>query len=100
MAQLITRRLGRTGRKVTTLGLGGQASIQWPAEGVDPVAIIEKAYRLGINYMDTSNVYGPSQKNFGEAFRRLKLSPSTGNYDPIAREQIFIASKTHIRTAR
>lgn len=100
MAQLITRRLGRTGRKVTTLGLGGQASIQWPAEGVEPVAIIEKAYRLGINYMDTSNVYGPSQQNFGEAFRRLKLSPSTGNYDPIAREQIFIASKTHIRTAR
>ncbi len=100
MTQLITRRLGRTGRQVTTLGLGGQASIQWPAEGVDPVAIIEKAYRLGVNYMDTSNVYGPSQQNFGDAFRRLKLSPSAGNYDPIAREQIFIASKTHIRTAR
>ena len=29
MTQLITRRLGRTGRQVTTLGLGGQASIQW-----------------------------------------------------------------------
>ena len=42
MTQLITRRLGRTERQVTTLGLGGQASIQWPAEGVDPVAIIEK----------------------------------------------------------
>ena len=100
MAQLITRRLGRTGRQVTTLGLGGQASIQWTKEGVDPVAIIEKAYELGINYMDTSNIYGPSQQNFGEAFRRLKLSPSAANYDPIARKQIFIASKTHIRTAR
>ena len=100
MAQLITRRLGRTGRQVTTLGLGGQASIQWTAEGVDPIAIIEKAYHLGINYMDTSNIYGPSQHNFGEAFRRLGLSPSAGNYDPAAREQIFIASKTHIRTAR
>ena len=75
MAQLVTRRLGRTGRNVTTLGLGGQASLQWTAEGVDPIAIIEKAFHLGINYMDTSNLYGPSQKNFGEAFRRLGLSP-------------------------
>lgn len=100
MTQLITRRLGRTERQVTTLGLGGQASIQWTAEGVDPIAIIEKAYRLGVNYMDTSNVYGPSQKNFGEAFRRLGLSPSAANYDPGARGRIFVATKTHIRTAR
>lgn len=100
MTQLTTRRLGRTERQVTTLGLGGQASIQWSAEGVDPVAIIEKACRLGINYLDTSNIYGPSQKNFGEAFRRLGLSPAAANYDPEARTRVFIASKTHIRSAR
>jgi aryl-alcohol dehydrogenase-like predicted oxidoreductase len=99
MTTLATRRLGRTGRQVTTLGLGGQASIQWPAEGVDPVAIIEKAYDLGVNYMDTSNVYGPSQKHFGEAFLRLGLSPTATNYDSAARKRLFIASKTHIRTA-
>jgi aryl-alcohol dehydrogenase-like predicted oxidoreductase len=100
MTRLITRRLGRTERQVTTLGLGGQASIQWTAEGTDPIAIVEKAYRLGVNYMDTSNVYGPSQKNFGEAFRRLGLSPSAANYDSVARGRIFVATKTHIRTAR
>jgi aryl-alcohol dehydrogenase-like predicted oxidoreductase len=100
MTHLITRPLGRTGRQVTTLGLGGQASIQWTGEGIDPIAIIEKAYRLGINYMDTSNVYGPSQKNYGEAFRRLGLSPSVVNYDPSAREKIFVATKTHFRSAR
>ena len=100
MRALITRRLGRTGRQVTTLGLGGQASIQWPAAGVDPAAIIEKAYHLGINYMDTSNIYGSSQKHFGEAFRRLGLSPAEANYDFPARKRLFIASKTHIRTAR
>ncbi|MCE5263930.1 MAG: aldo/keto reductase [Deltaproteobacteria bacterium] len=100
MRRLITRRLGRTERQVTTLGLGGQASIQWTAEGVDPIAIIEKAYRLGINYVDTSNIYGPSQKNFGEAFRRLGLSPSASHYDPAARGLIYVATKTHIRTAR
>jgi aryl-alcohol dehydrogenase-like predicted oxidoreductase len=100
MKPLITRRLGRTGREITTLGLGGQASIQWTGEGIDPVAIIEKAYRLGVNYMDTSNVYGPSQKNYGEAFRRLGLSPAAGNYDPAARKKIFVATKTHFRSAR
>jgi aryl-alcohol dehydrogenase-like predicted oxidoreductase len=100
MTPLTTRRLGRTKRQVTTLGLGGQASIQWPAEGVDPVAIIEKAYRLGINYLDTSNIYGPSQKHFGEAFHRLGLRLGAANYDPEARGRLFIASKTHIRSAR
>ncbi len=100
MKTLITRRLGRTGRQVATLGLGGQASIQWPAAGVDSAAIIEKAYRLGVNYMDTSNIYGPSQQHFGEAFRRLGLSPAAANYDPAAHERIYIATKTHFRTAR
>ena len=100
MKNLITRRLGRTGWQVTTLGLGGQASIQWPAAGVDSAAIIEKAYRLGVNYLDTSNIYGPSQQHFGEAFRRLGLSPAAANYDPAARGRIYIATKTHIRTAR
>jgi aryl-alcohol dehydrogenase-like predicted oxidoreductase len=100
MAHLVTRRLGRTGRNVTTFGLGGQASIQWAAEGVDPIAIIEKAIHLGINYIDTSNLYGPSQKNFGEAFRRLGLSPDTNNYDSEARKGLFLASKTHIRSVK
>ncbi|MFP4668404.1 MAG: aldo/keto reductase [Desulfobacterales bacterium] len=100
MAPLIKRRLGRTQRQVTTFGLGGQASIQWPAQGVNPVAIIEKAYKLGVNYMDTSNIYGPSQKHYGEAFARLGLSPASAEYDPSARQKIYLASKTHIRTAK
>jgi len=100
MAQLMTRRLGRTERAVTTFGLGGQASLQWTAEGVDPVAIIEKAWRSGVNYMDTSNIYGPSQNNYGKAFGRLGLSPAAENYDRKAREALFVATKTHIRTAR
>jgi aryl-alcohol dehydrogenase-like predicted oxidoreductase len=100
MTKPSTRTLGRTGRQVTTLGLGGQASIQWTADGVDPVAIIEKAVRLGVTYLDTSNVYGPSQKNFGAAFRRLNLVPDAAGYDAAARARLFIATKTHVRTAR
>ena len=100
MGELVTRRLGRTGFEVTTLGLGGQASIQWPSEGLDPVPIIEKAVRLGVNYLDTSNVYGPSQKRYGQAFRRLNLVPGEPGYDAGARGRIFLATKTHLRSAR
>ncbi len=100
MTELEKRLLGRTMRHVTTLGLGGQGSIQWPGKETDPLAIIEKAIGLGINYIDTSNIYGPSQKHFGEAFFRLGISPSSGNYDPSARARLFVATKTHIRTAR
>src|SRR5262252_5107728 len=100
MVELLMRRLGRTNRQVTTLGLGGQASIQWTPDGVDPIAIIEKALQLGITYLDTSNVYGPSQKHFGEAFRRAKLVPGVAGYDAAMRARLFIATKTHVRSAR
>ena len=45
---------------VTTLGLGGQASIQLPPADLSPVFIIRKALAKGINYIDTSNRYGPN----------------------------------------
>lgn len=96
-APLMKRTFGRIGFKVTTLGLGGQASIQWTPENTDPVAIIEKAYRLGVNYFDTSNVYGPSQVNYGKAFRNLGLVPGVSGYDPSKRRAIFLTSKTMLR---
>jgi aryl-alcohol dehydrogenase-like predicted oxidoreductase len=99
-AQPLKRTLGKTGFKVTTLGLGGQASIQWTPEGTDPVAIILKAYKMGINYFDTSNYYGPSQLNYGKAFRQLGLVPGQPNYDEAKRKAIFLTSKTHLRFAK
>ena len=30
-----------------------------PAEGVDPIAVLRRAVELGINFIDTSNLYGP-----------------------------------------
>ena len=69
--ELATRVLGKTGREVTTFGLGGQASIQWPRPGVDGEKIILKAIDRGVTYLDTSNIYGPSQLTYGKAFRRL-----------------------------
>ena len=95
--QPMTRSFGRLDFNVTTLGLGGQASIQWTPEDVDPVAIITKAYHSGVNYFDTSNVYGPSQLNFGKAFRQLGLVPGLPNYRESRRRSIFLATKTGLR---
>jgi len=97
---LMKRSFGRLNHEVTTFGLGGQASIQWTQEDVDPVAIILKAFSKGVNYYDTSNLYGPSQLNYGKAFRQLGLIPGISGYNENLRKSIFLTSKTHIRIAK
>ncbi len=94
------RTFGRTGFRVTTLGLGGQASLQWTPEDVDPVPIILKAFKMGINYYDTSNLYADSQLNYGKAFRILNLVPGEPGYDRELRESVWLTTKTHIRWAK
>ncbi len=98
--KLMTRNFGRLNHEVTTFGLGGQASIQWTPEDVDPVAIILKAFDRKVNYYDTSNLYGPSQLNYNKAFRQLNLMPGVTGYDERLRESIFLTSKTHLRFAK
>ena len=93
----LRRDMGRMHFEATTLGLGGQASLQWTPADVDPVKIILKAFDLGINYFDTSNAYGPSQMNFGKAFRNLHLTPGQTGYDERRRREIFLTSKTMLR---
>ena len=95
--RLLKRDFGRLNFEPTTLGLGGQASLQWTPEGMDPVPIILKAFHLGINYFDTSNAYGPSQSNYGKAFRELHLIPGEPGYNRKLRESIFLTSKTGLR---
>ncbi|WP_347839672.1 aldo/keto reductase [uncultured Draconibacterium sp.] len=91
------RPFGKLGFNVTTLGLGGQASIQWTPDDVDPVAIILKAFSLGINYFDTSNLYQESQLNFNKAFKKLNLIPGEEAYDENLRKSIWLTSKTAMR---
>lgn len=91
------RKFGKHDFDVTTLALGGQASIQWTPEDVDPISIIMKAFKLGINYFDTSNLYDGSQLNFNKAFKKLNLIPGKENYDKELRESIWLTSKTAMR---
>ena len=100
VAKPMKRSFGKLDFEVTTLGLGGQASIQWTPEDVDPVKIILKAFNKGINYFDTSNVYGPSQVNYGKAFNELSLNPSKAGYKESLRRSIFLTTKTHLRHAK
>jgi aryl-alcohol dehydrogenase-like predicted oxidoreductase len=98
--ELMKRVFGKLDCEVTTFGLGGQASIQWTSPDIDPVKIILKAFNLGVNYFDTSNVYGPSQSNYGRAFSNLDLVPGRAGYDEMLRQSIFLTSKTHLRWAK
>jgi aryl-alcohol dehydrogenase-like predicted oxidoreductase len=97
--KLMTRTFGKTGFEVTTFGLGGQSSLQWAGPGVDPVGIILKAFHLGVNYFDTSNIYETSQGYYGQAFRRLNLIPGVAGYNESLRKSFFLTSKTHLRRA-
>ena len=100
VAKPMTREFGRLGFDVTTLSLGGQASIQWTPDDVDPVRIILKSFDSGINYFDTSNAYGPSQLNYGKAFQALNLIPGKAGYDEPLRRSIFLTTKTGLRWSK
>ena len=98
--QLMKRDFGRLNFEVTSFGLGGQGSLMWTPEDVDPVKIILKAFSIGVNYFDTSNLYGPSQLNYGKAFTYLNLIPGNVGYNEKLRNSVFIVSKTHLRWAK
>ena len=57
-----TRNLGKTGYKVGIFSLGGQASLEKPNNEAVAVPIIEKALDLGVNYVDTSSIYGGPER--------------------------------------
>jgi aryl-alcohol dehydrogenase-like predicted oxidoreductase len=94
---LMKRSMGRLNFEATTLGMGGQASLQWTPADVDPVKIILKAFDLGINYYDTSNFYDGSQLNYGKAFQKLDLILGNPGYNEKLRRSIFLTSKTCLR---
>src|SRR3984957_13539937 len=89
MAAMPTRNLGKTGYKVGIFSLGGQAALEKPANFDVAVPIIERALDLGVNYLDTSSIYGGPERWSEQYFGRV-MKPR--------RHDAFLATKTKERT--
>jgi len=78
------RHLGKTGRQVTIVGLGGLFTVARHDQHEKAVEIINRAIDLGINYIDTSALYGDgaSELNIGTVMRKR-------------RDEVFLATKSH-----
>ena len=84
-----TRNLGKTGYKVGIFSLGGQAAIERPNNFDIAVPIIERALDLGVNYIDTSSIYG-GRERWSEQY--------VGRVMARRRSEAFLATKTRERT--
>ena len=84
-----TRNLGKTGYKVGIFSLGGQASLEKPNNEAVAVPIIERALDLGVNYIDTSSIYGGPER-WSEQY--------VGKVMKHRRGDAFLATKTKERT--
>ena len=82
------RTLGRSGEKVTCLGLGGY-HVGWPEDEAVVQAVIETALEEGIRFFDTAESYGKGRSE--ERYGRY-LTPKY-------RDAIFLMSKTQARDA-
>jgi aryl-alcohol dehydrogenase-like predicted oxidoreductase len=89
LAAMPTRNLGKTGYKVGIFSLGGQAALEKANNFDVAVPIIERALDLGVNYVDTSSIYGGperwSEQYYGQVMKRR-------------RSEAFVATKTKERT--
>jgi hypothetical protein len=89
MKAMPTRNLGKTGYKVGIFSLGGQAALEHPNNFDVAVPIVERALDLGVNYIDTSSIYGGPDR-WSEQY--------IGKVMAKRRNEAFLATKTKERT--
>ena len=88
-AAMPTRNLGKTGYKVGIFSLGGQAALERGNNFDVAVPIIERALDLGVNYIDTSSIYGGPER-WSEQY--------VGKVMAKRRNEAFLATKTKERS--
>lgn len=89
MKAMPTRNLGKTGYKVGIFSLGGQAALEHANNFDNAVPIIERALDMGVNYIDTSSIYGGPPR-WSEQY--------VGKVMAKRRNEAFLATKTKERT--
>src|ERR1035441_2893002 len=81
------RRLGRNGPEVSALGLGcmGMSEFYGASDETESIATIHRAIALGVNFFDTSDMYGlgKNEELVGRAIRgrrdKVILATKFGN---------------------
>jgi predicted aldo/keto reductase-like oxidoreductase len=78
-----TRPFGKTGAKVSILGLGGSGSLPYSQ------LLYRQAIKMGVTYWDTAETYGrgKSEEGIGEYFAK----------HPDDRKKVFLVTKSHSR---
>jgi aryl-alcohol dehydrogenase-like predicted oxidoreductase len=82
-----TRKLGKQGLVVSTLGLGcmGMSEFYGPSDEAESIATIHRAISLGVNFLDTADMYGvgKNEELMGRAIRgrrdQVMLATKFGN---------------------
>lgn len=67
------RKLGRTGLSVSLFSLGGESTIEKADRADEAERIINRAFDLGVNYIDTAPYYGQGgcESNIGRVMESL-----------------------------
>jgi aryl-alcohol dehydrogenase-like predicted oxidoreductase len=82
-----TTQLGRSGRQISVVGLGGEGVLRTYHREKEAQSVIHEALRQGITYCDCARVYSDSERYYGGVWKG----------DPSLRSSIFQTSKSASR---